>query len=431
MKLIESLMLEKIIQYNLIKNQFIYNQEILNLLLLIFSCILFIYNKLQNAQILKYIFKSNKNYINLYLSLFNIEDDETIYNTYKFIGLLSQDSIEITEKLYNGNFLHKIISNNLYDNIKDIIEIKVWCISQFEMNIKYNKNKDLCFKIQKFYIFVYNNYINNNNYNDELLENFLKIINNLSYCISEDYIKNLLNSKIIHFLLDTKINENISKENILRIIGNMNYISNNKISLELYNISINYIMNIILDKKSNEDIICAALWCINNFIDNKNLCSEIFFKKNILNIYRNYILKNDKININIFNEICISYQSLIRNMNEDQKNFIIKDYNITSLIIQGFKKLEKFENIIKLAKYIVEIIFGLLTIDDEELVNYCRFIFENEGGNEYIFEKINLLLLEQNNIYNNQQFQELNENEYNIFKFIHYIKTKLLDFEYD
>lgn len=45
------------------KNQFIYNQEILNLLLLIFSCILFIYNKLQNAQILKYIFKSNKNYL--------------------------------------------------------------------------------------------------------------------------------------------------------------------------------------------------------------------------------------------------------------------------------------------------------------------------------------------------------------------------------
>ena len=104
--LIESLTLEKIILYNLIKNQFIYNQEILNLLLLIFSCILFIYNKLQNAQILKYIFISNKKYINLYLSLFNIEDDETIYNSYKFIGLLSQDSIEITEKLNNGNFLH-------------------------------------------------------------------------------------------------------------------------------------------------------------------------------------------------------------------------------------------------------------------------------------------------------------------------------------
>ena len=49
------------------------------------------------------------------------------------------------------------------------------------MNVKYNQNKDLCLKIQVFYIFVYNNYINNNNYNDELLENFFKIINNLSY----------------------------------------------------------------------------------------------------------------------------------------------------------------------------------------------------------------------------------------------------------
>ena len=400
--LIESLTLEKIILNCIEKNQN-NKKEILNILLPIFSCIIFIYNHLQNSQILKYNFISKKKYINFYLSLLSIKDDEIIYNVYKFLELLSHGSSKIMEQLYNENILEKIMENNFYDNEKEILEIKVCCISQFDMNIQYKENINLCLKIQNFYIFVYNNFIAKNNYNEELLKNFFKIISNLSYCISEEYIMNLLNSRIIHFLIEPHIKKIISKDNILKLIGNMNYISNNKLSLELYNISIGYIMKIILDKQSKEDIIGLALWCINNFADCEYLCLDIFFEKNILNIYRNYIITNQIIDSNLFYEICISFQSLIRHINEEKRKFIIKDYNIISLIIQGFKKIESKKNINKLSQRIVELIFSLLTIDDEELVNYCRFIFEKEGGNEYVFEKINLLLLEQNNTYNELQ----------------------------
>ena len=431
--LIESILLEKIID-NLIIEQKINNKEILNLILIIFSCIIFIYNHLHNGEIYKNIFISNEKYIELYLSLFNIKDEEVIYNSLKFIGLLSHGSKEIMEKLFTENVLEIIVNNNIYDYEIEIIEIKLWCISQFEMKKIFFENKELCLKMQKLYIFIFNNFLTkNNDFNDgdEFLINYLKLITNLSYCIDEEYIKNLLKTNIINFLLDSNINKNLSKENILTIIGNMNSISNQKISLDLYQISIQFLLNIILDKENNDDIKGLSLWCINNFSDYKIICLDIYFNKNFLTINKNYIIKSKIIDENIFYEICFGYHNLIRNINEENKILIVKEYNIISLIIQGFKKIEKFENINKLGNCVIELIFSLLTIDNEELVNFCRYIFEIEGGNEYIFEKINLLLLEQKNINDTEKISELNESEYNILKFIHFIKTHLLDFEYN
>ena len=94
--LVDSLTIEKIFESLTIK-KFIINKEILNLILLIFSCIIFIYNHLQNIDELKYTFISKGNYIDLYSSLFKIQDDEVIYNSLKFIGLLAHDSIKIME----------------------------------------------------------------------------------------------------------------------------------------------------------------------------------------------------------------------------------------------------------------------------------------------------------------------------------------------
>ena len=426
MPLIEYKIINKI--YNdLTINKYINNYEILNLLLIIFSCILFIYNYCLDSDILKKDFILDKKYVIFYLSLFDIENDEVIYNSYKFIGLLSHDSVEIKKIMLDEKILEKIINHNKYDNEKEIIEVKIWCISQFDINIKYNENSELCLRLQDFYIFVFNNYINNNNYNNELLNNYIKILTNLSFCIGEEYINNLLKTNILNYLLESNINNKLSKEHILTIIGNMNYISNPKIYFYLYNITIQYLISIILDKKNSEDIIGLSYWCINNYCIYKNLCLDIYFEKNLLSINKNYIIKNEKINENIFNEICIGYVNLIRSINEDKKYILIKKYNIISLIIQGFKKIELFQNINKIGVNVIEIIFALLTIDNEELINYNRYIFESEGGNEYIFEKINNILLEQNNIKNT----ELDENEINILEFINYIKSKLLDFDYD
>lgn len=427
--LIETKIIAKIYNDLTIK-KYINNYEILNLILIIFSSIVFLYNYCQNTDILKNNFISDNKYILLYLSLLDIENDEVIYNLYKFIGLLSHNSVEIKKILFNYKFLEKIINNNVYDNEKEIIEVKIWCISQFDMNIIYNENIDLCLKLQDFYIFIFNNYLLNNIYNNEFLVNYLKIITNLSFCMNEEYIKNLINSKIIDFCLDTNINKQLSKKNLLLIFGNMNYISNTKSLCQLYILTIQYLINIILDKKNDDDIIGLSLWCINNFTIYKEFCLDIFFKKNLLNINKNYIIKNQNINDNIFYEICFGYSNLIRCINEDKKYILIKEYNIMSLIIEGFKKINIFQNI-KIVASVIEIIFALLTFDNEELVNYNRYIFECEGGNEYIFDKINNILLEQSNLYNKEKSDDLNENEYNILEFIKYIKIKLLDYNDD
>ena len=424
--LIESQTLENIFN-DLIIKKYINNTEIINLILIIYSCILFIYNHFINSEELKSIFISNQKYINLYLSLFKFEDEEIIYNSYKFLGILSHNSNEIKRKLLDNNILEKIINNNMYNNKIEIIEVKLWCIAQFDIIRNYDEktNINIYLQIQIFYINIFDNYLNKGNYNIELLKNFLNVLNNLSLLKNEQYINNLLNSKIMNFLLEENINKNLPKEKLLTLIGNMNSFENPKISLEIYKLAIQFLINIIFDINTNVEIVNLSLWCINNFTSDKDLCLDIFFGKNLLSLYKNYIIKNEKIDENIFIEICIGYTNLLHKVDKNKIIILIKEYNIMSLIIQGFKKIEKINKIIRLGENVIGIIFILLTICNEELVNYNRFIFDSKGGNEYIFEKINFIILERKNL----KDKKLEQRQYNILEFINYIKKKLLDFE--
>ena len=430
--LIESIVIEKIYNDLMIK-KFINNKEILNKVLVIYSCVVFIYNHFPHTNTFKNKFISDIKYINLYISLLDSKDDEeVIYNIYKFIGLLCQKSSEIMIKLYNDKILDKIIDNNIFDDNIDIIQIKTWCISLFDINIKYNENINLSLKIQKFYVFVFYNFLNKYNCEIELLENFLKVIINLSYCIDAEYINELLNSKILDFLLNSQIDENILEENILIVIGNMSCISNNKILSKLYIESIPFIISILKDNKHNNSIYNLSLWCINNFSYNENICLDIFLQNNFLSIYKNFIDK-ETLDENIFIEICIGFKNLIHsinnNINIDNKYYSdIKDYNIMSCIIEGFKKIENIKNIYKVGQNVIEVIFLLLTFHNEEFVNFNRNIFEIKGGNEYIFDKIKFIFLQQNNPNNKEQIDEIND-EYNILEFIHFIQARLLHYE--
>ena len=405
--------------------KYVNNMEILNLILIIYSCFILLYNHFLNSDELKTIFISDDKYIDLYLSLLNIENDELIYNIYKFIGLLSNNSNEIKRKLFDKNFLVKIVNNQLYDNKKEIIEVKLWCVTQFDIAINYDENKSLCFQIQKFYNYIFVNYLTKGNYNNEFLKDYLNLLNNLSLFRNEQYISDLLNSKIIDFFLEPNININLPKEKLLTLIGNMNSISNSQISSEIYKKTIQYLINNIFDIKTNEENINLSLWCINNFSSDQNLCIDIFFEKNLLSIYQNYIIKNEIIDENIYIEICIGFSNLLHKIDKNKKHKVIKEYNIMSLIIQGFKKIRKIKKIIKLAENVIGIIFILLTVDNEELFNYNRFIFDSQGGNEYIFEAINYIILETKNL----NKIELDKRQCNILEFIHYIKKKLINFE--
>ena len=146
-QLIDPIMLENLIN-DLIIKKFINNNEIINWILIVFSCLIFIYNQFPNTNKLKQIFISKDQYINLYISFFqNINDEEIIYNACKFFGLLAKNSDEIMMKLYNEKVLEIILNNDTHDGIIEVMQVKLWCISQFELNVKINENINIILKI--------------------------------------------------------------------------------------------------------------------------------------------------------------------------------------------------------------------------------------------------------------------------------------------
>ena len=356
------------------------------------------------------------------------DDEEIIYYTYKFIVFLVKDSDNISKKLYEYELFEQIINNKQFEDNLDIVMIKICLISNFELFSEYNKNKQLSLNIQKFYISIYNEYIRNKNFENEIFEYFIKTIKAVSYCFDDDYIRNLLDSKIITFLLNLDENKNLFIESLLAIIGNMSLTQNEDILQEIYKEVIQYLINKIKSDKSNEYIMGLTLWNINNFATNKNLCCNIFFDKNLLLIYQDYIIKQEIIDENIFNEICFSYKNIILTINEDKKYFLIKEHNLISLVIDGFKKIKNINNYIKTGKRIVEVLFLLFTIKDSDVCDYNKFTFENKGGVEYILDKISNILLEENNIENGvDESDERISKEEELLSFINFIKNNLLE----
>ena len=427
-EIIESSVIEKIYDCLMI-NKYINNNEIVSLVLIIFSLIIFLYNKFPHLTIYKNKFLDNEKFIILYSSLLNSNDDEVIYYTYKFIGLLAHDSKDIFTKLFDNKILEQIINNKNFENNIDIITIKLGCISNFNLSSGYKKDIPLSLKIQNLYIFIFNEYILKNNYTNELLEHFVKIIKNLSNVTDDVYLRNLLNSKIISFLIKyDKENNNKLTENILIIIGNMNFTSNEEIISELHKEVIKYLINIISNEKYkyNNYILGLALWNINSFLEIKNLCYETFFKYDLISIYKNYLLENQIINDNTFNEICLSFKNLIIYIIEDKNFFYIKEHNIISLIIEGFKKINNNNDLIKITENIINVLLLLFTINNKDISNSFITIFENLGGIEYIFDKIRELILEKhkNNLKNGIN-KEKDKKENEILKLIDIIQKNV------
>ena len=348
------------------------------------------------------------------------------------------DSEEILAKLNEFKILEQIIKNQDYDDNEDIIEIKIFCISNFEYDSKYNIDFELSLKIQNLYISFFNKYLNNSNsYKLEFIEYLIKIIKNLSLCINDKYINNLLESKIIPFLLNIDKDKNIFTENLLTIIGNMSSISEEEILSKLYKDTIEYLIDIFANYENikNNNIINLCLWNINNFIDNTNLCFDTFCKKDLITLLENYITKVDVMDEDIFNEICQSYKNLINSIKIKEKYCFLKHYNIISLLIDGFKKIKNFNNLNKIGKIIVALLYTLFTINDKEIANYNKIIFGNKGGKEFIFDRILNIFMEQKylneNIYDENNINNVNNDdtgdENQLLEIISYIQYKILN----
>ena len=394
LELIESSVIEKMYN-NLTLNSYINNEEISLNVLILFSIIIFIYNRAYSLELYKNKFISEDKYIYLLSSLLNNNtNEEFIYNVYRFIGLLTQEDEDISNKLYNYNILEQIIDNNEFDKNIEFIQIKLYCISNFELKLKYKNNPKLSLKIQKLYIFIFNEYILNKDYEEDFFYNFAKIIGNLSFCLDEIYIKNLLDSNIIAFLINFDKNNNTITNDILKIIGNMSSISNEILLNQLYKFVIQYLLNVISNNKFDNFIIGLALWTINNFSENFDLCYDIFFNNDLISVYEDYILNQKIIDEDIFKEICLSYKNLIFCIIEFKNYYLLKKINLIPKLIELFKKI-KDNNLNETMKNLIEVLVPLFNIN-QEISDFNKYIFLKNGGVEYIFERINNTFLEDN-----------------------------------
>ena len=424
------------IYQNIISINLIEESEVINNYLLIYCSLLWVCNnfdqKKETCIKIKELFISQKDYINLYISLLKINDKNIIYNIYKFIGLLLECRISFNniKKLYMSNFIDEIIKNASFDNDITILEIKIWCLSLFGLRKEFAININLSNNIQQFYLNIFNNIIIPNYskhskiLTEKFLYNYIKLIANTSNCNDNDYINKILENNILNFITKVTFNE-ISNEllikQVLIIIGNMNYTNDKEIVIKIYNTNdiIEYLIDIISNVKSSVNNINLALWVINNFLENKEICIQIFYKKKLFSIYKKLVYDNERIlTEDNLNEICLSFQYLWNFANKSQKNFIIVKFDLMKLLITGFKKLCTVKYSSNLYSNFIELIYVLLTLRNKELVWLNKLTFEKEGGREFVLDKIIEIF--------NEFIGQLSNEDIQILVRIDYIKKYLL-----
>ena len=174
----------------------------------------------------------------------------------------------------------------------------------------------------------------------------------------------------------------------------MSSISNEILLNQLYKFVIQYLLNVFSNNKFDNFIIGLALWTINNFSENFDLCYDIFFNNDLISVYEDYILNQKIIDEDIFKEICLSYKNLIFCIIEFKNYSLLKKINLIPTLIELFKKI-KDNNLNETVKNLIEVLVPLFNIN-QEISDFNKYIFLKNGGVEYIFERINNTFLEDN-----------------------------------
>ena len=128
------------------------------------------------------------------------KNDRIIYFMLFFISNIVEEDKGNQESLFISGTLNYII--NSIDIEKDTsleIDAKIWCIGKFDLEEKYNINLDLTLKIQNIYVELFLNQekfnlfdgINKEMDENNIFYNFLKLIDNTSYCTQVAYIETL------------------------------------------------------------------------------------------------------------------------------------------------------------------------------------------------------------------------------------------------
>ena len=313
-----------------------------------------LYDKTDHLNRCGYFISSDK-YIDLYNKLFDIYlkekkeiNEEIIYHLVFFIGNLALNEPDNQENLYISRTLNYILDS--VDMEKDsnlLIDIKIWCLSKFDLKEKFLIDLDLSLKIQKIYIELFMNQfkfnlfdgINRDMNEDNIFYNFLELIVNSTNCTEVDYVQNLIKSNILEFLMDNINNK--STKMILSILYIFLNLTNAETSLlnRLINIGlIQFFKNIFSDKTLDKEIYNVAIISINNLLNEPQLWNKVLLDGGILKIFCVW-LKDKNIDANFFNEICFGIYSVLPFCNKENLEKILDEYFIIQLTCEAMKNI--------------------------------------------------------------------------------------------
>ena len=297
-------------------------------------------------------FISADKYIDVYNKIFEVyikENNKIIIQFMTiFITEIAENEKSNQDNLYISGTLNYIIDSIDFEKDElQLLDTKIWCLSKFELDAKFDMDLDLALKIQKVYINLFLNQKKFNLYEgmnkemdqNNIFYNFLKLIENTSFCTQIAYIENLFKYNILEFLMD---NVNINNQNMLSIII---YIFINLTNAETSQLKrfvdigvVKFMENIILDKNICEFLKNNAFITINNLLYDSQLWNRVLYDQGIIKIF--CVILNDKnISPNIFSEICYGIYNVLPFCDFNDLKIIIDHYFIIQLICQAMKNI--------------------------------------------------------------------------------------------
>ena len=411
----ENKLIEKLYQLILIYMKDAEIMELITRLLYLSTLFINIFSVKEDSGLLDQYGRLNKNgyflssdkYIDIYNKIFEIyikeKNKKIIYFMVIFIANIAENEKGNQEDLCTSGTLNYIInsidieSDNLHE-----LDMKIWCLSKFDLGEKYNIDLELSLKIQKIYIEIY---LNQSKYNliDKINEtmdennffyNFLKVIENLSYCIQVGYVEFLYKSNILEFLMDNVNNENQVMINM--IIGIFSNLTNADTCLlkRLIDIGgLKFLINILLDKNINNEIRGSTMVSINNLLNEPLLWNKVLFDHNLLKIFC-VLLKDKNLDQIIFSEICYGIDIILPFCDTHNLKIIIDEYYIIQLLCVAMKNIiENNKSIFpNYCSIFINLIFKFLLEDNDSLKEDIIFKFKSINGIELIdqiFSKCN------------------------------------------
>ena len=317
-------------------------------------------------------FISSDKYIDIYNKLFelyskkenndNVKEgvnkdiyNKIIHNMIYFIGNIVDNERDNQENLYISGTLYYIINSVdiEHDSERDY-ENKIWCLSKFDLQNKFSINLSLALNIQKIYIEIF---LNQNKFNlfeklneemndNNIFFNFLKLIENTSYCTEFAYFEILLKSNILEFLMDNiNVNNTEAIKMVLYIFINLTN-ADTALVKRLIDIGlIKFLINILTTKNVEQDILGDVMVPLNNLISDSQLWNKVLFDNQVLKVF--CILLNDNNLIpGIFGEICLSLTTIYPSCTNHYLKIMVDEYCIIQSLCVAMKKiLDTYKNI--------------------------------------------------------------------------------------